>query len=620
VILPIPERQLTCTPPVPQGEGEKMVMDLQDAGTTLEDAVAHSHIRLLGTSSKHLSFDSDKSIEEDEVSSSGEDEGDSGGEGSYATVDSDAESEADDSGSQIEENLDSVHTSDRGRSTPRKIHRTTLNLPSSSNNRDKGVEDEESDSDMGGSEGARVDDGEDAYIPSDSDDMDGESDAEEEEDIPKWKARLSENAQKTFQLHSQKSRRQDWMKLIYSSTLTPEQILQRTNGKLPSDGAAEELPEDDFFQVKTIHVLNDEELDMTKETVLPDHLKDWEDEGMLDSIRNLFITHDTGDVSGAEGGEESEGGDFEDVEGIGDDESPQPEAGVDEEATALRLKKDALKRKFDAQYDDPEASKMDFYDERKDEMAKQLQLNRAEFEDIDSESRAAIAGFGPGSYVRIELANVPCEMIEHFDPKFPIVVGGLLPAEERFGYLQVRIKRHRWFGKTLKTNDPLIFSLGWRRFQSLPIYSLDDHSIRMRMLKYTPEHMHCYATFYGPTAVPNTGFCAFNSLNGETAAFRVSATGVVLDIDRSVKIVKKLKLTGTPYKIYKNTAFIKDMFTSALEVAKFEGASIRTVSGIRGQVKKAVSKPDGCFRATFEDKVLKSGQMPSTPKHIFSVR
>ena len=73
------------------------------------------------------------------------------------------------------------------------------------------------------------------------------------------------------------------------------------------------------------------------------------------------------------------------------------------------------------------------------------------------------------------------------------------------------------------------------------------------------------------------------------ANFRIAATGVVLDVDKSSAIVKKLKLTGAPYKIFKNTAFIKGMFNSALECAKFEGAALRTVSGIRGQVREAMS-------------------------------
>lgn len=89
--------------------------------------------------------------------------------------------------------------------------------------------------------------------------------------------------------------------------------------------------------------------------------------------------------------------------------------------------------------------------------------------------------------------------------------------------------------------------------------------------------------------------------------FRIIATGTVVEGNHSTQITKKLKLIGEPMKIYRKTAFIKNMFTSSIEVGKFEGAKIRTVSGVRGQIKRACMNSEGAFRATFEDQIKLSG-------------
>jgi len=169
----------------------------------------------------------------------------------------------------------------------------------------------------------------------------------------------------------------------------------------------------------------------------------------------------------------------------------------------------------------------------------------------------------------------------------------------------MRVKRHRWHPKLMKSGDALLLSIGWRRYQTVPTFSLEDRGEkRMRMLKYTLEHAHCTMTCYGPSVPPNTGILAFRSW-AKVSHFRVSATGSVLESAPDFEIKKKLKLVGEPYKIFKNTAFIKNMFTSDLEVSKYMHAKIQTVSGIRGEVKKPEGNR-GHFRATFEDRILMS--------------
>jgi hypothetical protein len=267
-------------------------------------------------------------------------------------------------------------------------------------------------------------------------------------------------------------------------------------------------------------------------------------------------------------------------------------------------------KKFDHQKE----AGYDFFAAQKLQAAQRAAANKAEFVGMSEHDRLIMEGAQPGRYVRLLLSRVPCEFVQYFDRRCPVLVGALLANEQNLGFVQARLKRHRWHKRILKTNDPLVFSMGWRRFQSLPLFSIEDQNGRFRYLKYTPEHMHCLCTFYGPLTTPNSGLMAFKAAfsardDGRAqASFRVSGTGTVLEMSKAPSVMKKLKLVGTPLKIMKNTAYIQDMFTSAVEAARFEGAKIRTVSGVRGQIKKAVlhEGKEGTVRATFEDKILTS--------------
>ncbi|KAE8200875.1 hypothetical protein CF336_g481 [Tilletia laevis] len=622
------------------GEGERMIMDLQDAQRTLDDGAGSSRFRIFededdaqtlgGGGESSRSGASQARIRqaafEDDVRDA--DDGDSD-EDVNDDDDEEEEGEDDDDEDDLDEDEDGFGDVSTSRSMTSKRPASSRKLAQmpvlDSGNADENIAYADTDSELG-------------FGDEDDDDDVGASGIPSRADL----------AQQTI-LANRARKPADWMHLVYSTDKTPREVVRiathgweqdaEIGGRTAGADEEEEDDDDEFFKPANTNAADaDNQLfsgvaqqsTAALDRDVPDQLRiehedrellKWENERFLNAIRHLFITGGDGQAAeGAEGDDQGfqdlEESAFEDLEGKDDNGEAAGKKADNEEnrTTALAAKKEALKKKFDEQYDDEgsEGGDQDWYDEQKAELVRQAEINRAEFEGMDTEVRDAVQGFLPGTYVRLQLRGMPCELVENFDPMYPLIVGGLLAAEEeegQMGFVQVRLKKHRWYPRqVLKTNDPVIFSMGWRRFQSIPVYSLNDGT-RNRMLKYTPQHMHCLATFWGPPVQLNSGFCAFNTLGSDTPAFRISATGTVLSVDRGALahgIAKKLKLTGYPTKVFKNTAFIRGMFNSPLEVAKFEGAFLKTVSGIRGQVKRALAKPEGNFRATFEDKILMS--------------
>lgn len=489
-----------------------------------------------------------------------------------------------------------------------------------------------------------------ASHPDTKQNSDEEEDANDEGGNQAWKQGMTQKARQDF--FERQAASKDLMRLVYGKYSFSKYNQQKNKEEKEEEelgGLFRSVRERHSEIAKQKAIENQEESSCFSQGVgVP--IRDWLTDENKRLVKDLFVTgtwKDTEDASellkldDMSDGESETYGDFEDLETGEKFEAPERKRKVSEEGeqetkgTQKRFKltrieesnmsrseimerKRQLKAKFDAEYDNPEkkddhwvTGDHKFYEELKSRATKQSELNREEFKSLDEDIRLQVEGYRAGLYVRMCFKGMPCEFVKNFNAAYPILIGGLNIGEENVGFVQSKIKKHRWYKKTLKTQDPLILSIGWRRFQTLPIFAKVEDDMKQRFLKYTPNHVTCSMSFYGPVTPQNTGVLAVQTVSNDVQemkhiGFRIAATGAVNLNEKSTQIMKKLKLVGTPFKIYKKSAFIKDMFTSSLEVAKFEGAKIKTVSGIRGQIKKATNEPEGAFRATFEDKILLS--------------
>ena len=191
----------------------------------------------------------------------------------------------------------------------------------------------------------------------------------------------------------------------------------------------------------------------------------------------------------------------------------------------------------------------------------------------DDESEGAL----PGWYVTVHVSNVPKSIMEHQDV---LILFGLLPHEHKMTVMNYVIKKHPSFTEPIKAKERLIFHTGFRKFFNQPIFSQHTTGKKFKSERFLPKEGVCVATVFAPVTFPPAPVLVF------TEDYRLVATGTVYRADPDRVIVKKIVLSGHPYKINKRSVVVRYMFFSREDIMWFKPVELHTKYGRHGHIRE----------------------------------
>lgn len=213
------------------------------------------------------------------------------------------------------------------------------------------------------------------------------------------------------------------------------------------------------------------------------------------------------------------------------------------------------------------------------------------------ESSALFEGVTPGVRACIWLRDVPPEAAQrallatgdapHPMKKHevvPFVLFGLLRHEHKKSVVNFTVTRNTEYDAPVRSKDPLVVCLGFRRYVSRPVYSQHVRNVGRRgnnVFKFERYLPHGAGAAVGSIYAPVTFGGASVPVvlyreRAESKEFGYDDAGVsaeqtphlvglgsLLDVSPKRIIAKRIVLSGHPYKLHKKTATIRFMFFNA---------------------------------------------------------
>ncbi|KGL79880.1 Pre-rRNA-processing protein TSR1, partial [Tinamus guttatus] len=187
-------------------------------------------------------------------------------------------------------------------------------------------------------------------------------------------------------------------------------------------------------------------------------------------------------------------------------------------------------------------------------------------------------GASVGWYVTLHVCNVPVSVMESFRDGRPLVLFTLLPHEQKMSVLNFLVRRHPSNNEPVKAKEELIFHCGFRRFRASPLFSQHTSADKHKLERFLRPDAALVVTVYAPITFPPASVLLFKQ--------RSNATGSLLAVDPDRIVIKRLVLSGHPFKIFTKTAVVRYMFFNREDVMWFKPVELRTKWGRRGHIKE----------------------------------
>ncbi|XP_053502919.1 pre-rRNA-processing protein TSR1 homolog [Ictalurus furcatus] len=205
-----------------------------------------------------------------------------------------------------------------------------------------------------------------------------------------------------------------------------------------------------------------------------------------------------------------------------------------------------------------------------------------------------------GWYVTLHIEDVPVSVMESFQAGKPLVLVSLLPHEQKMSVMHVLVRRHPGFNEPIASKEELVFQCGFRRFRASPIFSQHTTGDKHKMERFLRADAPTVVSIYAPITFPTAGVLLFKQrANGMQD---LVATGSLLSCDPQRVVLKRIVLSGHPFKINRRSAVVRYMFFNRDDILWFKPVELRTKWGRRGHIKEALGT-HGHMKCVFDSQL-----------------